>query len=166
MRGRKIFWPDGRLSLLLAAASAAFLAFALAGLAWRRLSPDEALLIVLLCAYSVFWHLSGRVVVDGDYVEGFLDPQSYMRRGASVPLASAPLRIKIPLRDAAVYSETAPSPSDRPRVKIKNLREPKFPKIAARFLSEREARKLQAEIEERQRALLASGAAPAGAAQA
>jgi len=160
MSGRKIFWPGGRKSLLLAVGALALLSAASAELAWSRLSPGEAMLIALACAYSLFWYLSCRVVIKGDYVEGFLDPQAYMRRAASIPLASAPLRIKIPLRDAAVYSETAPSSSGRQRVKIKNLREPKFPKIAVKFLKDHDIRELQAEMEARQSALRAPVSLP------
>ena len=162
----KTFWPDKRLSACLGAAGAGVLSGAFWAALRGRLSWDAAAFLLLAAAYAAFWYLSHRITIDGGHVAGFLDPRAYLRRPAPIPLASAPLRVKIPLQSACVCREEAP-PSGKARLKIRNVREPKFPKIAVRFLRERDRRELQAELESRRSAFQApSSAAPIGSDQA
>ncbi|MDE1976868.1 MAG: hypothetical protein KGL04_00015 [Elusimicrobia bacterium] len=161
----KTFWPDKRLSACLGAAGAGVLGWTFWAAGLGRLSWGAAAFLLLAAAYAAFWYLSHRVTIDDGHVAGFLDPHAYLRRPTPIPLASAPLRVKIPLQSASVCREEAPQ-SGSGRLKIRNVQEPKFPKITVRFLRERDRRELQAEIESRRGALEVSpSAAPAGSNQ-
>ncbi len=162
----KTFWPDKRLSACLGAVGAGVLSAAFWAAIRGWLSWDAAAFLLLAAAYAAFWYLSHRVTIGGGHVAGFLDPRAYLRRPAPIPLASAPLRVKIPLQSASVCREEAP-PAGKARLKIRNVREPKFPKIDVRFLRERDRRELQAVIEARRSASQTSPpAAPIGSDQA